>query len=251
MKTRKGAVIGISVVVLIILAALITYLHDRHRLRTEFAHYIVEQGTGRWARPDNIASLRRSIAIYERRIAQHVHSAARSATYWKLLGIRLQQRGLHAEALQAFARAIELAPEDPTLHHHTGVSAAITAKSFHLFPGRDITERVQHFNLAEDAFLRAIELDERYLRPRYSLGVLYVFDLDRPDEAIPPLQRVLEISRNDIDTMFVLARAFYMVADFRAAVDLFDRIIILSRDGQTRINAQNNREAAMRRMHGG
>ena len=251
MKTKKGAVIGISVVVLIVLAALITYLHDLHRLRTEFAHYIVEQGTGRWARPDNIASLRRSIAIYDRRITQHVQSAARSATYWKLLGIRLQQRGLHGEALQAFARAIELAPEDPTLHHHTGVSAAITAKSFHLFPGRDITERVQHFNLAEEAFLRAIELDERFLRPRYSLGVLYVFDLDMPNEAIPHLQRVLEISRNDIDAMFVLARAFYMIADFRAAVDLFDRIIILSRDGQTRINAQNNREAAMRRMHGG
>ena len=250
MKTKKGAAIGITVVTLIILAALIAFLHERHTLRTEFAHQIAEQGTGRWARPDNITQLRRSIAAYERRIAQHVHSAARSATYWKLLGIRLQQRGLHGEALEAFARAIDLAPEDPTLHHHTGISAAITAKSFHLFPGRDITDRVLHFNLAEEAFLRAIELDDRYLRPRYSLGVLYVFDLDMPEEAIPHLRRVLEISRNDIDTMFVLARAFYMTGNFREAIDLFDRIIMLTRDAQTRINAQNNRETVMRRIHG-
>ena len=250
MKRKKGAVIGITVVTLIILAALIAYLHERHTLRTEFAHYIVEQGTGRWARPDAVASLRRSIAIYERRIAQHVHSAARSATYWKLLGIRLQQRGLHGEALQAFARAIDLAPEDPTLHHHTGISAAFSARSFHLFPGRDITDRVQLFNLAEEAFLRAIELDDRYLRPRYSLGVLYVFNLNMPEEAIPHLQRVLEISRNDIDTMFVLSSAFYMIGNFREAVELLDRIITLTRDEQTRINAQNNRETVMRRMHG-
>ena len=250
MKTKKGAVIGITVVTLIILAALIAHLHDRHRQRTEFAQHIASYGTGRWARPDNIASLRRSIATYERRIAQHVHAAARSATYWKLLGIRLQQRELHGEALEAFARAIQLAPEDPTLHYHAGVSAAITARSFHLFPGRDITDRVLLFNLAEEAFLRAIELDDRYLRPRYSLGVLYVFNLNMPEEAIPHLQRVLEISRNDIDTMFVLASAFYMTGNFRAAVELFDRIIILTRDEQTRISAQNNREAVMRRMHG-
>jgi len=250
MITKKGAVTGITVAVLIIAAAIAASLYDRYRQRTEFAQHIIAHGSGRWVRPDTIVELRRSIAAYERRITRHVETAARSATYWKLLGIRLQQRGLHGEALEALARAIELAPEDASLHHHTGISAAIMAKSFHLFPGRDITDRVQHFALAEDAFLRAIELDDRFLRPRYSLGVLYVFDLERPEEAIPHLQRVLEVSRNDIDTMFVLARAFYMTGNFRSSVDLFDRIILITGDEQTRINARNNRETVMRRMHG-
>ncbi|MCL2380701.1 MAG: tetratricopeptide repeat protein [Treponema sp.] len=250
MNTKKGAAIGITVITLVIAGILAASLRERGRLRDEFAGFIVSYGTGRWTRPDTIVELRRSIAAYERRIARHVQSAARSANYWKLLGIRLQQRGLHGEALEAFQRAIDLAPEDPTLHYHSGVSAAITAKSFHLFPGRDMTDRVQHFALAEQAFLRAIELDDRYLRPRYSLGVLYVFDLDRPEEAITHLERVLEISRGDIDAMFVLARAFYMTGSFQEAVNMFDRIIVLTRYEQTRISAQNNREIVMRRIHG-
>jgi len=250
MITKKGAAIAITVILIIIFALLAASLRERNRIRGEFAEHIIARGAGRWERPDAINELRRSIAAYERRIARHVETAARTANYWKLLGIRLQQRGLHGEALEAFERAIFLAPEDPTIHHFTGISAAITAKSFHVFPGRDIADRVFYFSLAEESFLRAIDLDDRYLRPRYSLGVLYVFDLDRPLEAIPHLQRVLEISRGDMDTMFVLARAFYMIEDFRPAVDLFDRIITLTRDDQTRLNAQNNREAVMRRMHG-
>jgi tetratricopeptide (TPR) repeat protein len=250
MNTKKGAVIGTIVILLLIGGGFYYSLQLRHRNRTEFAQQIVADGGGRWARPDSVVELRRSIAAYERRIARHVQSAARSANYWKLLGIRLQQRGLHEEALEAFQRAIDLTPEDPTLHHHTGVSAAIRAKSFHLFPGRDMSDRIQHFALAEDAFLRAIELDDRYLRPRYSLGVLYVFDLGRPEDAIEHLLRVLEVSRNDIETMFVLGRAFYMVGDFRSSLELFDRIIVLTTDAQTRMNAQNNRQAVMRRIHG-
>jgi len=250
MMTKKGATIGITVILLIIVSLVAFSLNERHRLRTEFAGEILFQAGGRWARPDTIVELRRSIANYERRITRHVQDAARSATYWKLLGIRLQQRGLHGEALEAFERAIHLTPEDPTLHYFTGLSAAIMAKSFHLFPGRDITDRVRHFMLAEDAFLRAIDLDERYLRPRYSLGVLYVFDLDRPAEAIPHLLRVLEISRNDIDALFVLGRAFYMIGNFREALDTFDRIIMLTRDEQTRRDAQNNRQVVMERIHG-
>jgi tetratricopeptide (TPR) repeat protein len=80
--------------------------------------------------------------------------------------------------------------------------------------------------------------------------VLYVFDLNRPEDAIVHLQRVLEISRGDLDAMFVLARAFYMIGDFRSAIDLFDRIITLTRDDQTRMAAQSNREIVMRRLHG-
>ena len=247
---KKNTGIGITIVVLIILGILAYSLYLRDRNLTAFAEQVVSQSGGRWGRPDRVAELRRAIAAYERRIARHVESAARNADYWKLLGLRLQQRGLHGDALEAFERAIHYTPEDPTLHFHTGVSAAIAAKSFHLFPGRDNSDRVRHFALAEDAFLRAIDLDEGYLRPRYSLGVLYVFDLERPEEAIPHLQRVLEISRNDIETMFVLARAFYMVRNFQAALELFDRIIVLTGDEQRRLDAQNSRQRVLERMHG-
>jgi len=250
MKVNKGMVVKFMLFLLIAVAAIsATITHQRNRRIRDFADYIISQGD-RWAAPDYIRELRAAIAANERRIERHVQYAARNANYWRLLAIRLQQRGLHGEALNALERAIFYMPEDPMLHFSIGISAGIMAKSFHMFPGRDNTERIQHFALAESAFLRAIELNPNYLRPRFSLGVLYVFELDRPEEAIPHLLRYLEISRNNVDTMFVLARAFFMLRMFPEALELYDRIIVLSGNEQRRIEARHNRQIVMGHMHG-
>ena len=249
MKTIKGTLIKLTLVIFIVVAALTALmLYERNKERGEFAEIIISQG--RWATPDSVNELRAAIARYDRRIERHVNDAAKNATYWKLLAIRLQDRGLHGEALEALERAIYYSPEDPILHYTAGLSAGIMAKSFHIYPGRDNTERNQYNNLAESSFLRSIELDERYLRPRYGLGVLYVFDLDRPEDAIPHLEFYLNISRNDVDTLFVLARAYYMLRRFQEAVEIYDRIIVLTGDQGKRIDAQNNRQVVLGYMYG-
>ena len=246
-KTAKNAVI---LIVVVILACLVTYwasTRERDRNRTEFATRLISDGPS----DEYIEDVRKSIALYEKKIEQHVADAAKVAAYWKILTLRLQDRGLHGEALEALERAIFYTPADAALHYATGLSAGVIAKSIHIFPGSDSTERDSYYAMAEEAFHRSIELDGSYLRPRYSLGVLYVFDLDRPEEAIPHLELYLQISRNDVDTMFVLARANYMLGNFQAAVELYDRIITLSVDEQRRTDARNNRQAAMERIYGG
>ena len=250
MKMKTGAIIGIVIVVLVILGSVVYSVHHRNMIRGEFAERIVSQSGSMGGSPEAIEELRSAIATYEKRIERHVEDAAKTGTYWKLLAVRLQERGLHGEALDALQRAIHYTPEDPLLHYYTGISAGIMAKSVHLFPGRTDTDRNRYFAVAEEAFLRAIELDSRYLRPRYSLGVLYVFDLDRPQDAIPHLEYYLEITRNDVDTMFVLARAHYMLKNYKAALDLYDRIITLTTSEQKRIDAQNNRQMVLGHMHG-
>jgi cytochrome c-type biogenesis protein CcmH/NrfG len=77
-----------------------------------------------------------------------------------------------------------------------------------------------------------------------------VFELNRPEEAVPHLEKYLEISRNDVDAMFVLARAWFMIGNFQSAADLYTRIISLTKDEDKRREAQNNRFAAMERLHG-
>ena len=257
MKYQKGAFAGLVVVLIIIVVAVAsTSLYERNARRAEFADQVISQG--RWTTPDSVTELKKAIAENERRIDRYVQASAQNATYWKLLSVRLQQRGLHGDALDALERAISLSPEDPMLHYYTGISAGTMAKSYYLTaerspdlgaPGRQ-EHRNQYFSIAESAFRRAIELDGNYLRPRYSLGVLYVFDLDRPEEAIPHLQKYLEISRNDVDTMFVLARAYYMLRMFQESLELYDRIIILTGDEKKRIDAQNNRQIIMGHLYG-
>ena len=250
MKIKKEVVIVISAAVLFVLVIVAITQYQINKTREEFAARIVSEGSAKT--PDTVEGLKAAIAANEKKMKQYVDEAAQTAYYWKILAVRLQDRGLHGEALDALERAIYYAPADPQLHYYTGVSAGILAKSVHVYSddGTENTERRRYFALAEDAYLRAIELDPTYTRPRYGLAVLYVFELNRPEDAIPHLQRCLEISRNDLDSMFVLARAYYMLKRYQDAVDLYDRIISFTSNAQQRTEAQNNRQQLLDLIHG-
>jgi tetratricopeptide (TPR) repeat protein len=249
-KLSKSAILGILVVLAVVAVIIGFTASESIKNRNDFAGKIFSLGDTMTSSPQTIEELRRAIFFYERRIEKHVEDAVKTGIYWKLLAIRFQDRKMHGEALEALERAAYYSPEDASIHYSIGVSAGTMAKSSHLFPGRVNQEREEFFTLSEEAYLRAIELDSRYIRPRYGLAVLYVFELGRPEEAIPHLQRCLEISRNDVDTMFVLARAYFMLENFRAALDLYDRIITLMGDTQKGIDAQINRQTVMEKIYG-
>jgi tetratricopeptide (TPR) repeat protein len=124
------------------------------------------------------------------------------------------------------------------------------AKSAVGFSGNAETEAGHFFTLSENAYLRAIELDPDYPKPRYGLGVLYTFELDRPADAIPHLTRYLQIISSDVQVMFVLARAYYMTEQYDEAIELYDRIIARSKDPKVKAEAQNNRETVRGQMYG-
>lgn len=248
MKIKKASITGLVIIVLVAAGILAIVLYQKNADRSELAKRMFSMGGSNQG--TSVSELKSSIAKYERRITQHVRDAVQTGVYWKILAVRLQDRGLHDEALEALENAIHYTPEDPALHYFTGISAGVMAKSVHRFPGSDDNERQRYFKLAEDAYLRAIELDSSYLRPLYGLGVLYVFELDRPQDAIPYLERCLALSRNDVDSMFVLARAHFMLKNNQTAIELYDRIITLTSDEQKRTEAQNNRQFILGQMHG-
>jgi tetratricopeptide (TPR) repeat protein len=244
----KDAVTGILVIVIVAagITAITRYIKnsDRNALAERIA------SVNRGAPPETIEGLKAAIAEYEKQIERYVKDAAQVGVYWKILATRLQDKGLYNESLKALERAIYYTPEDPGLHCLTGECAGRLAKSVHDFSGSGEGERERLYALSEEAYLRAIELDGRYLRPKYGLAVLYVFELDRPAEAIPHLQKYLEISKSDVDAMFVLARAYYMTENYQAAVDTYDRIIALTKDANKRAEAENNKNIAARKLYG-
>jgi len=226
------------------------YVHQQAGRRTnrELARRINELSP-RGGPPGTIEGLRQAIALYEDQIERNVREGAQTGAYWKILAIRLADRGMHNDALDAFERAIYFNAEDPTLFYLTGISAGHVAKSIVGFSADSTAQREHFLRLAENAYLRAIELDQRYTRPMYGLGVLYVFELDRPAEAIPHLERLLEILSTDISAMFVLARAYFMTGDLYNASELYDRIISRTRDNRIREEAVTNREIISRMLY--
>jgi tetratricopeptide (TPR) repeat protein len=244
---KAGSVPVPSIVILVILAAGITgiVVYKKFAERNSLARQIADLSP-RGAPPQGIDDLRKAIALYEKKIEAHVQDAAQTGVYWKILGSRLIDKGLYGEALEALEQAALYFPEDETVHYLIGISSGISAKSGYFSE----TEAASGFRTAEQAYLRAIDIDERYAKALYGLSVLYVFDLNRPAEAVPYLERFLDINKSDTDAMFVLARAYYMIENYEAAVGLYDRIIEISKDPAKKAQAGANKQQVMDSWYG-
>jgi tetratricopeptide (TPR) repeat protein len=249
MKVKKQTVIGIFVVVILVAVFVLFSNYGTNKDRNQLARRIAELGNP-GGPPQTIEGLREAIGLYEKQIEQHVKDAAQTGVYWKILATRLQDKGLHNEALQALEQAVFYTPSDSSLLYLTGISAARVAKGFLDYSGSGNNGSGRYYALAEDAYRKAIALDERYIRPMYALGVLYVFELERPEDAIPVMERYLELSVNDVDGMAVLAHAYAMTARYEFALNLYDTIISTTKDKAKRAAAEESRRQVMDLYYG-
>jgi tetratricopeptide (TPR) repeat protein len=238
----KDVFLGLFVIVLIGGLMVLVYNLEMNKGQRELARRIAGLSP-RGGTPQTIEGLKEAIALYEDQIELNVKTGVQTGTYWKILAIRLADKGMHKDAVKAFERALYYNSDDPTLFYLTGESASAAAASTLDFNSDSASEREHYQDLAESAYLRAIELDPTYAKPKLGLGILYTFDMDRPSEALPHLERYQQLVSGDIRSMFVLARAYYMTEDYERAVELYDRIIYRSKDPQVKTEAQNNKEA--------
>jgi tetratricopeptide (TPR) repeat protein len=248
MKQFKEIVLGIFIIV--IFGWLVTYIYrfESSKKNKELTKRINELSPG-GGPPETIEGLRQAIALYEDQIEKNVREGAQTGVYWKILGVRLADKGLHNDALAALEKAVYFNSDDAVLFYLTGVSAANVAKSKVGFSLNAVGERDQYYRLSESSYLRALEIDITYTKAMYGLAVLYVFELDRPQDAVVYLERYLQIQSLDISAMFVLARAYFMTENFSRAVEIFDRIASRTKDQKVREEALNNREIIQRMIY--
>ncbi|MDR3301117.1 MAG: tetratricopeptide repeat protein [Spirochaetaceae bacterium] len=239
----KQTVCAIAGGVVLVGGVFFVYHWSRDKEHRDMATRIAEYGPRKGV-PRTIEDLQRAIAAYEDLQELHVKDAAQTATYWKILSIRFQDKGMFLEAVKALRRAIELKPDDETLHYLTALNAAQSAKSMFDYEegsGGIGTASRRYLNLAEAAYLRAIEIEGSYTQARYGLAVLYVFELERPADAVPQLRRYMENRSGDADAMFLMARALYMTGEYEEALDWYERGIPLTKDAARKAEAESNR----------
>jgi len=241
MKRLKEIISAIFVVALLVTVFYFLYKNVTTKTHRELAKRIMELSP-KGGPPETIDGLRKAIALYEDQIERNVKEGAQTGVYWKILAIRLADKKMHNDALKAFERAIYYNTEDPTIYYLTGVSAASAAKSLVGFSTGEQKEKDRLYKLSENSYLRAMELDITYTKPMYGIAILYIFELDRPQDAITYLERYLKISGTDISAMFVLARAYYTTEKYSEAAELYDKIISRTKDKKIKEEAQNNKD---------
>ncbi|MDR1149206.1 MAG: tetratricopeptide repeat protein [Spirochaetaceae bacterium] len=243
---KKGAfkkwLCGFTAFVIIIGGTAGLFYYEKNKKRLEFAREIADYGPRKGV-PQTIDDLKLAIAAYEKLQEQHIKDAAQTGVYWKILASRFKDKQMYFEAVEALKRAIDITPNDETLHYLLGLNAAYAAKSAYDYGVEGVIgdRSRRYFELAETAYLRSIELESMYNQAHFALAVLYIYELNRPEEGIPQIAAHMENRSGDADAMCMMARAFYMLGRYREAVDWYDRGIPLIKDKGQKAEAEENR----------
>ncbi|MDR1470855.1 MAG: CDC27 family protein [Spirochaetaceae bacterium] len=247
-RGKTGPLIGVFVFLIVAGGIAFIFYYQKNKERVAEAIAIAAYGPRKGV-PKEIEDLERAIKVYEKQLDRHVKDAAQTGIYWKILGTRFSEKGMHLEALKAFQEAMRYNTEEAVLYYLTGVSAGRAGK-FALEFERNGGEAAHYYQLSEEAYLRAIALDERYSLALFGLAVLYTFELNRPLDAIPRIERYMELRSGDIDALFILARCYYMSGQYRRALDQYDIIISTTKDSRQRAEAEENRRAVQEVYNG-
>lgn len=196
--------------------------------------------------PTSIDELKTGIEKYERRAADLQLTQQQIGIWYKILGTRYLDNKMYGEALKAFQSALEYYPDNQNLYYYVAVCAGYMSHSALDYRATGTNEtKLNYLNLAEEAYLRAIQIEPRYVRALYGLGVLYVFELDESEKAISHLEKLLTIESKNFDAMFVLARAYFSVGEFDKSADMYDKIISLTKSDATRATAEENKRTVL------
>ena len=191
--------------------------------------------------PNTEAELKDAIRKYEKRVDDIIIAEERIGIWYKILGSRYMDQKMYKKALKAFQSALEYYPENPNLFYQAGLAASLTAKNSLDFEltGTDI-EKKRYFALAVSAYTRALEIDPKHSKAVYALSVLYIFELNRPAEAIPILEKITEWEKKPIDHLFLLGAAYYMTGENEKAIAVYERIIEVSSSEEKKAKAESN-----------
>ena len=211
--------------------------------KTIIRHQKMEEGV---ENPTTIEELKDAIKKYQERVADVQLAQSQIGIWYKILGTRYLDNKMYGEALKAFQEALTYYPDNQNLYYYVGVCAGYMSHAALDYNASGTNEiKYNYLKLAEEAYLRAIAIEDRYVRALYGLGVLYVFELDEPEKAVPHLEKALSIDTKNLDTMFVLARAYYSTYEFDKAVEMYDRIIETTKSEDTKKTAEENKSIVL------
>lgn len=196
--------------------------------------------------PTTIEELQEAIEKYKDQVSQIQQANSQIGIWYKILGTRYVDQKMYGEALKCFEEALKYYPDNQNLYYYVGVCAGYMSHASMDFDARGFSEiKYNYLKLSEEAFSRAIQIDDRYVRALYGLGVLYVYELDECDKAIPYLEKILKIDTKNIDAMTVLALAYFDNKEFDKSAQMYDTILNTTKSEQKKALAAEGKKRAL------
>lgn len=209
----------------------------------------IEARSMKGAPPSSVEELRAAIAQYGAEVEKTVAAHERVAGYWRLLAVKYMERGLFGEAYDAALKALRFYPTNSGLYYVAGLSAAFLSRVAVAEYGGGKGTRDGWLQAAEGAYKESIRLDERNTRSLYGLAVVYAFEMENHEAAIPLLERMLGIDTMNMDALFLYARSLYGAGRMQEAIDVYDRIIAGSKIEERRDQAAANKKQILDELY--
>jgi tetratricopeptide (TPR) repeat protein len=192
-----------------------------------------------------IAELKAGIRKYRAEVDRKVQASQQLGIYYRMLALRYIDLQMYQPAYEALEQARAIYPENAILFYYSAVCAG------HLSQAQtEAARRSGWLDRSERLYRRAIALDPDYPGALYGLAVLYVFELDRSEEAVALLEHLLEKQKSDTDAMFLLANVYYRLRRQGLALELYDRLLRMDLPADKRQQAQANRRRIEGELHG-
>ena len=181
---------------------------------------------------ERIRELKSEIRRVDREIEDTIEKVRDRGTYYKLLGLKYMDYDMWAEGVDAFTGALHVYPDNSRLHYYRAVclgQSGINESSR--------TLRQELFERAEFDYLRATELDGIYTSPLWGLAILYVYELDRPRDAEPVLDRLMDIEPSNEKAILLRAELYKAAGDKMRALELYHRLQVDGKDKEIKQEA--------------
>lgn len=237
---RKAGAAGLLALAVLFLAACArdreAYLEPLKRM---------EPGEGKNVSDRQIAELKAAIRRYQAEVDRKVRATQQLGIYYRMLAVRYIDLQMYQPAYEALEQARAIYPENAVLYYYSAICAARLGQA-----QSEAARRAEWLQRSERLYRRAIALDPDYPSALYGLAVLYVFELDRTQEATGLLEHLLEKQKNNTDALFLLGNVYYRQGRPEKALELYNQLLHLELPADKRQEAQANKRRIEEELHG-
>ena len=190
---------------------------------------------------ENYHQLKKDINKFRKVLDEKIDAGEKLGTYYKLIGLKYLDYSMYQLALDAFEDALAIYPENPNVLYNAGLASARLYKT----AGSE-SESNDYLERAARYYKASLAVNNRFSSPMYGLAILYVYELNQPELAIPLMELYNTIQKSSMNGRFLLASAYFAAGNEDEAVNTYNNIIDKSEDPVELESARNNRNAILR-----
>ena len=152
-------------------------------------------------------------------LEEKIEAARGLGSSYKMLGKLYLENEMYLLALEQFRAAFKIYPENPILYYYAGLCSARYGKA-----SVEDAEKFEYISSAEKYYKKAVEMDEKYSKAVIALSVLYLYELDKPEDAAVILNNLIQYESRNFEAMFLLANAYIQAGRIDEAVSVYETI---------------------------